>query len=194
MIINILLNKNNGKLDTHVKFGRRQLNYVWIAWGSTGAIVQIPKSRIREDNLIPRRSRGRGGVVDGLQIANDAQIKVEECVSSMVKVKQETNESSYTYDTDDNNNISQKSGVNPSPILSSSEIKVKKEDESYDYDTDKSTDEDERKPSVTDVKVKKEESHDEDTDDGTSANHEMQSVKKRKINSASTETQNKKRI
>jgi len=142
----LLLNKNNEELDTHVKFGKRQLNYVWIAWASTGAVVQIPKSRIREDNLMPRRSRGRGADADDLQIANenDAQdikveegasnpkVKVEECASnSKVKVKQETaNESSYDYDTDDNNNISQKSGVTPSPILSSSDIKVKKEEES----------------------------------------------------------------
>ena len=202
----LLLNKNDEEIETHIKFGKRQLNYVWIAWGSTGAVVQIPKGRIREDDLIPRRCSARGGAVDGLQIANDSQdikveegasnpkVKAEKCVSNSIKVKQETDKSSYNYDTDDNNNISQKSGVTPSPILSSSDIKVKKEDESYDYDTDKSTDEDERKPSVTDIKVKKEESHDEDTDDGTSANHDMQSVKKRKINSASTETQNKKRI
>ena len=204
----LLLNENE-EIETHIKFGMRKLNYVWITWASTGAVVQIPKSRIREDDLMPRRSRGRGGDVDDMQIANNVQdikveegasnpmVKVEECASnSKVKVKQETaNESSYDYDTDDNNNISsQKPGITPSPIVSSSDIKVKKEEESYNYDTDKSTDEDERKPSATDVKVKKEKSHDEDTDDDTSANEDLQPVKKRKSNSASTETQKKKRV
>lgn len=193
----LLLNNNNEELDTHIKFGTRQLNYVWIAWGSTSAIVQIPKSRIREDDLMPRRSRGRGGVVDGLQIANDAQdikIKVEEGIPvSMVKVKQETNESKYNYDTDDNNDISsQKPGITPSPIVSSSDIKVKKEEESYNYDTDKS--EDDRKPSATVKNVEKEEAYDEDTDNDTSSNHDIPPVKKRKSNSASTETQKKKRV
>ena len=71
----LLLNKNNEEIETHKKFGKRQLNYVWIAWGSTGAVVQIPKGRIREDDLIPRRSRGRGADADDLQIAKDAQDK-----------------------------------------------------------------------------------------------------------------------
>ena len=174
--------------------------------------MQIPKGRVREDDLIPRRSRGRGADTNDLQVAKDAQdkrskveegvsnpkVKVEECVSnSKVKVKQETaNESSYNYDTDDNNNISsQKPGITPSPILSSSDIKVKKEEESYNYDTDKSTDEDDRKPSATDVKVKKEEAYDEDTDNDTSEeNHDIPPIKKRKSNSVSTESQKKKRV
>lgn len=54
----LLLNSKNEELDTHVKFGQRQPNHVWIEWCSTGAIVQVPKSRIREDS-VPRRRGGK---------------------------------------------------------------------------------------------------------------------------------------
>ena len=54
----LLLNNKDEELDTHVKFGQRQLNHVWIEWCSTGAIVQVPKSRIREDS-VPRRRGGK---------------------------------------------------------------------------------------------------------------------------------------
>ena len=54
----LLLNNKDEELETHVKFGQRQLNHVWIEWCSTGAIVQVPKSRIREDS-VPRRRGGK---------------------------------------------------------------------------------------------------------------------------------------
>ena len=54
----LLLNNKDEELDTHVKFGQRHLNHVWIEWCSTGAIVQVPKSRIREDS-VPRRRGGK---------------------------------------------------------------------------------------------------------------------------------------
>jgi len=54
----LLLNNKDEELDTHVKFGPRQLNHVWIEWCSTGATVQVPKSRIREDST-PRRRGGK---------------------------------------------------------------------------------------------------------------------------------------
>ena len=39
----LLLNKKYEEIDTHKKFGKRKLNYAWIAWGSTGVVVQIQR-------------------------------------------------------------------------------------------------------------------------------------------------------